>query len=165
MANAPTARICAQEHVTRDYLRALPLPCSIGPRHMPVPHIDLVEGIDTCLANRGLEIASEDLGVAGNVTRPDGRVELPGRKTLRRAWVRKAWGGFNSGRQPFARGAEPLLSCGQPCELALYLGSRPAYTPLEGRCCWQGELMPSIVVGAHSESQIQQDRTPGSRAV
>ena len=49
--------------VGRDVLQALPKPEPKGPRHHPVPHIDLVESIERAASDRGLEIDREEFAV------------------------------------------------------------------------------------------------------
>lgn len=48
---------------TRAALNALPMPVSLGPRHLPVRHIDLVEGLEMALNSQNLSITSEQLAL------------------------------------------------------------------------------------------------------
>jgi hypothetical protein len=62
--------------VTRDTLRALPLPQPLSRRHRPVPHIELVEGIQDQLDRRGLAIAREQLALRRDGQRLFGTMDL-----------------------------------------------------------------------------------------
>ena len=62
--------------VTRDTLRALPLPQPRSPRHRPVPHIALVEGIQDQLDRRGLTITREQLALRRDGQRLFGTMDL-----------------------------------------------------------------------------------------
>jgi len=64
------------DRVTRDTLRALPLPQALSRRHRPVPHIELVEGIQGQLDRRGLVITREQLALRRDGQRLFGTMDL-----------------------------------------------------------------------------------------
>ncbi len=76
----PTAQLCLTtsetQRITREVLRALPLPQPRSPRHRPVPHIALVEGIQEQLARRGLVITREQLALRRDGQRLFGTMDL-----------------------------------------------------------------------------------------
>lgn len=49
--------------VTRAQLTALPAPAVLGPIHRPVPHVELVEMVETRAAAIGLRLAREEYGI------------------------------------------------------------------------------------------------------
>ncbi len=62
--------------VTRDTLRALPLPQPLSRRHRPVPHIELVEALQAQLDRRGLAITREQLALRRDGQRLFGTMDL-----------------------------------------------------------------------------------------
>jgi len=64
------------DRVTRDTLRALPLPQPLSRRHRPVPHLELVEGIQDQLDRRGLAIRREQLALRRDGQRLFGTMDL-----------------------------------------------------------------------------------------
>ena len=64
------------DRVTRDALRALPLPQPLSRRHRPVPHIELVEALQEQLDRRGLVITREQLALRRDGQRLFGTMDL-----------------------------------------------------------------------------------------
>jgi hypothetical protein len=64
------------DRVTRDTLRALPLPQPLSRRHRPVPHIALVEALQDQLDRRGLAITREQLALRRDGQRLFGTMDL-----------------------------------------------------------------------------------------
>jgi len=64
------------DRVTRDALRALPLPPPLSRRHRPVPHIELVEALQEQLELRGLDIRREQLALRRDGQRLFGTMDL-----------------------------------------------------------------------------------------
>tara|TARA_R110002072_G_scaffold249084_3_gene408056 strand:+ start:5766 stop:6536 length:771 start_codon:yes stop_codon:yes gene_type:complete len=64
MTNA-TLLAPANARMTREDLKALPTPPVLGPRHKPVSHAALVEGLSETLAANGLRITEEEYACGG----------------------------------------------------------------------------------------------------
>src|SRR4051812_29533214 len=62
--------------VSRDYLTALPPPVSLGPKHVPIKHVDLVRAIDDEIARRGYREAHSRLAVSKNGQKLFGVIDL-----------------------------------------------------------------------------------------
>ena len=61
-----TLTLCSELKATRADLEALPVPEPMGKKHFPIPHIDLVRGLDAAFRAYGLEIVEEQLGLNDN---------------------------------------------------------------------------------------------------
>lgn len=55
---------CGGQYTTRDGLRTLPKPEPMGPKHLPIPHHELVDTLDAVLSDRGIRIEREQFAVA-----------------------------------------------------------------------------------------------------
>jgi hypothetical protein len=64
------------DRVTRDTLRALPLPQPLSRRHRPVPHLELIEALQEQLDRRGLAISREQLALRRDGQRLFGTMDL-----------------------------------------------------------------------------------------
>ena len=75
-----TAQLCLHtgesDRVTRDTLRALPLPQPLSRRHRPVPHLALVEALEEQLERRGLAITREQFALRRDGQRLFGTMDL-----------------------------------------------------------------------------------------
>jgi hypothetical protein len=71
MSNALMAH-CGALKMTRAQIKALPTPKAMGERHVPIPHIDVIESLTEELLKIGLHVHREELAVDQNATR-DGK--------------------------------------------------------------------------------------------
>lgn len=80
-ATAPRATLithCGAKRLTREELRLLPAPESLGARHRPVPHAELVDAIRGEATARGFRVAREEYGVNNQGAALFGVMDLSG---------------------------------------------------------------------------------------
>ena len=72
---------CGAQHVDRVDPVMTAIPQQIGPRHQPIPHIELIERVETSLRSYGLNIMQEQFGALKDGSRFFGLLEINGQHT------------------------------------------------------------------------------------
>ena len=72
---------CGSQHVNRTDLVMTATPESIGPRHQPIPHIELIERVESALKSYGLNIIQEQFGALRDGSRFFGLLEINGKQS------------------------------------------------------------------------------------
>jgi len=73
---------CGAGVVTLEQIAEIPAGEALGPRHKPVPHIDLVNGVKEAFTGRGYDVAAEVYSVTKNGARLFGVLDLAPREGL-----------------------------------------------------------------------------------
>lgn len=72
---------CGAQRVDRDSDVLKFIPESMGPRHQPIPHIELIESVENSLRSYGLTIVQEQFGSLKDGSRFFGLLEINGKQT------------------------------------------------------------------------------------